>query len=427
MATPDTDLNEAALQQATFIEEQNPECSIIVLAWHLTTELLDSLASIAASQDAPPFEVVLVLNGALDGVRDAVRDNVSGATIVDLAYNAGFGGGCNAGAAEARGTHVVFLNDDTVVDALWLRRLRDSVGQPTESGRPVGAVVGVLLNVDGTVQEAGSRMLAGRGTVQLGAGRTVDEARAAGLLVRRAVDYGAGAALLVVGELFRRLGGFDPMYEPAYYEDVDLQFRIKSAGYEVIFEPTAIVTHIGGASTSSSSTAHLFREWAGAHASYAFQDRWAKVLEGAPAADAPLSALCPISPDELVPGTQAELPTAAQIAAGSAEIALAASARYADWLVERLARVVEHEQQLSVLYDEAERGRIEYAERITRESVSYGDEIAGLRAEVASSGQRAQAARDRLAELERRNIIGVVKWRAGLVVARRRRSKAARS
>ncbi len=66
--------------------------------------------------------------------------------------------------------------------------------------------------------------------MQFGKGQTMAAAVAAGLLSHRAIDYGSGAALLIRRSAFEAVGGFDPIYEPAYFEDVDLSFRLKLAG-----------------------------------------------------------------------------------------------------------------------------------------------------------------------------------------------------
>jgi GT2 family glycosyltransferase len=379
------------LQTVEFIPESTPECSIIVLAWQLTDDLIDCLAAVRDSVDAPPFEVIVVVNGASDEVRDAVREHVVGASIVEIPFNVGFGGGCNAGASIARGDELIFLNDDTVVDQSWLANLCRTARETPSAG----AVVSLLLNGDGTVQEAGSRFLSDLRTQQFGANLTVAEAEAAQLLEQRPVDYGSGAALLVRADLFRRIGGFDPLYEPAYYEDVDLQFRVKAAGFDVIFEPTAVVSHLSGGSTAGSPLSRLFRQWAAVHASTVFVERWGDVIAGAPAADAPLSELVtiPRQSDEALAGT---LPTAAEIVAGSAVTAVSISSSFSAWLAEQLDASNTELRRVDALF--AETNALREAER--------GD-VARVQAELEA--------------LERSGPLGVAKRQFDLVKVRLRK------
>jgi len=265
----------------------SPTVSVIVLSWRLGAELLTCLAALADQVGAPPFEVVLVQNGASPAAR-AAASQVTGAVVVDLPENAGFGGGCAAGAARARGTSLVFLNDDAVVDRGWLAALAARAQAPD---RPV-AVGSLLLDTDGRVQEAGSRVLSSAGTLQLGRGASLDEARAAGLLESRPVDYCSAAALWVERSAFDLVGGFDELFTPAYFEDVDLQFRLRlRLGRDVVVEPSAVAHHASGASTGSDP---LYREFLGLRNGRAFSARWAATLADAPEADAPLAELCTV-------------------------------------------------------------------------------------------------------------------------------------
>ncbi len=311
-----------------FVAVGAPVVSIIVLAWHLTDQLVACLRSVRGSADAPPYEVVLVLNGADAAVRAIVADQVSGVTIVDLEANVGYGGGCNAGALRARGRYLVLLNDDAVVDPGWLRTLVAAA----ERDENVAAVASLLLNPDGTVQEAGSRVLADAGTVQLGAGSTVDEARRAGLLTPREIDYGSGAGLLLRQSAFEAVGGFDPRYEPAYYEDVDLCFRFRAAGWSVRLEPGARVTHVSGGSTSKD---RRFRVFAGERSGALFTQRWAATLAAAPPAEE-LSAVCDPALSVI-----ADPPATVRDADAPAKTALGIVGDYRDWLLRQLDRAEE--------------------------------------------------------------------------------------
>jgi GT2 family glycosyltransferase len=264
---------------------------VVVIAWERVDTLRACLESLSAMVGAPPFGVRIAANGASAEVREFLRDEVVGATIVDIAENIGFGGGCNAAAAGSIARNLVFLNDDAVVHQDWLSALVRCA-----DAMDATAVGALLLNADGTVQEAGSRVRRDAGTVQFGAGLGLDEAARLALLTPRRADYCSGASLLVRREAFETLGGFDEVFRPAYFEDVDLCFRIAAGGGAVYFAPDARVTHIGGGSTSASIR---FRAFASDHAGALFARRWAQTLADAPSADEPVDRLCPVAPPDL--------------------------------------------------------------------------------------------------------------------------------
>nr|WP_290802589.1 glycosyltransferase [Herbiconiux sp.] len=396
-----------------FPPSNSPVASVVVLAWKMEETLLACLESVAMSENAPLFEMIVVLNGASTAARDLVASRVSGAVIVDLPSNVGFGSGCNAGAGVARGEFIIFLNDDTVVDPSWLERLVSAARDlPSAS-----AIASLLRNTDGTLQEAGSRVLAD-GTAQLGRGMSLEEAASQGLLSRREIDYGSAAALLVRATAFRAVAAFDQAFEPAYYEDVDLQFRLRLAGGDIIFEPSAQVKHVSGASTSASGR---YREWASWHGSRVFQDRWADVLAHAPEPDAPLSVLAPVREwgDASAITNGRTLPTADEITAGAPSTALSLAQRYAAWLEARLdamAATLEHHQR------HIERREFEL-EHLTTEVETKIAEVETLRDELRTVTSRADELNHRLHDLDNRGVIGIAKWRAGLVAARRRARK----
>ena len=63
----------------------------------------------------------------------------------------------------------------------------------------------------------------------------------------REVDYCSGAALMIPKALFESVGGFDSRYAPGYYEDTDLAFKVRRAGYKVLYQPLSEVIHYEGA------------------------------------------------------------------------------------------------------------------------------------------------------------------------------------
>lgn len=277
-----------------FPSHDDAVADIILIAWKRVDTLQTCLESLLAMTDAPPFGVRIAANGATAEVQEFLDTEVSGATVVELTANTGFGGGCNAVAAGSTAPFLVFLNDDTVVSPDWLTEL-------IAAADPDTAVGSILLNTDGTLQEAGARALITGYTQVLGAGLSLDEAQADGLLTRREVDYASAAALLVPRARFEELGGFDLAYRPAYWEDVDLCFRFRAAGGRVMLQPSARVVHSGFGSVDGQER---FRAFAVDHSHEVFTARWASSLESAPAQDAPAASITTITdaPDRINSG-----------------------------------------------------------------------------------------------------------------------------
>ena len=91
----------------------------------------------------------------------------------------------------------------------------------------MGATGPMFLFPDGTVQEAGATVDANGYPMRFG---RFEKTPSAGSLTAKFVDYISAAALVLSRELFMECGGFDLCYEPAYYEDTDLCFKVQALG-----------------------------------------------------------------------------------------------------------------------------------------------------------------------------------------------------
>jgi len=212
----------------------DPVVSIVIPTYNKAEYLYQCLESIVAHTDLP-FEVII----ADDASRDAtprLLEKVQHATLLRNEANLDFIRTCNAGARLAKGRYLLFLNNDVTVTPRWLSTLVATM----ETYPNCGAVHGKLIRPDGTLQEAGS--IVWRDGSALGYGRDDDPSRPEYCYLRE-VDYGSGACLLVRAELFQKLGGFDELYLPAYYEDADLCFGVRRLGYKVVFQPDVSVVH----------------------------------------------------------------------------------------------------------------------------------------------------------------------------------------
>ena len=217
-----------------------PEVSVIIPAHGKFGLTHDCLRSIAEAGAAARFEVVLVDDGSAD--ETLLAECVVPASVRVLRRRAagGFLRAANAGAAAARGQHLLFLNNDTLVQTGWLDELLG-----TFAALPgIGIAGAKLVYPDGTLQEAGGIVGRFGEAMNWGNGEDPDAPRFCHL---RDADYVSGAAMMIPRALFESLGGFDEAFAPGYYEDTDLCFRVREqAGLRVVVQPLSRVIHLEG-------------------------------------------------------------------------------------------------------------------------------------------------------------------------------------
>jgi O-antigen biosynthesis protein len=244
--------------------------SIVVLTYNRAEHTYRCLDSILWHADVP-YELIIVDNASHDETGQLLG-RLDNATILRNAENVGFGEGCNQGAAAARGRYLLFLNNDAQLTQGCLRTLLDTAARV-----PDCAAVGCkIVMPDGRLQEAGS-IVWDDGTT-LGYGRH-DQPDAPQYSYVRDVDYCSAACLLVRADVWKRAGGFDARYAPAYYEDADLCMAIRELGLRVIYQPAAAIVHQEYTSTAPDAARELMirnREL--------FVEKWTRELAAQPSA-----------------------------------------------------------------------------------------------------------------------------------------------
>jgi GT2 family glycosyltransferase len=235
-------------------------------AWEWTQRALAAL-----HRSTPDVEVVVVDNASGDGTPERLGREAAGVRLAANADNVGFARAANQGAELAGGELVAFLNNDALVHAGWLAPLVEALDRDPR----VAAAGPRMLNLDGSLQEAGALVARDGSTWSYGYGDDPDRPEYG---FPRPVDYAAGACLVVRREPLLDCGGFADAYSPAYYEDVDLCFALAARGLRTVYEPRSRVTHARHGSGDAAQAQALSRR-----NRVTFLERWGDALEARPA------------------------------------------------------------------------------------------------------------------------------------------------
>lgn len=236
-----SDATDAVTVSPVPVGESAPELSIVMVTYGTDEVVLEALNAVVRHTTVP-YEVIVVDNVPSDGrvpTRELLRQRTSGVELLEVDGNLGFGPGCDVGAQVARADRICFLNPDVIVTAGWVEPLLRALDDPV-----VAIAAPVLLNVDGTVQEAGQVLhddgcTAAIGGPELAAGDP-------SMLFSRDVDYASAACWVVRRDEHLARGGFDPRFAPAFFEDVDLALRIEADGQRTRLVVDVPVVHLRG-------------------------------------------------------------------------------------------------------------------------------------------------------------------------------------
>jgi GT2 family glycosyltransferase len=211
-----------------------PDLSVVIPS-HSRPDLLRRCLSSVIRHAPPGTQVIVVDDGSPAGVVGRAAAEFAGVELVRLPRRRGFCAAANAGIAAARGAIVELLNDDAEVTAGWAAAALAAFRDP----RVAAVAPLVLCWPDGLrVDSAGDRYYVGGVAGKRCHGEALGPAH-----LRPGRVFGAsGSSAFYRRDVLLRVGGFPEAFG-AYFEDVDLAFRLHRAGYHVYFEPAARVLH----------------------------------------------------------------------------------------------------------------------------------------------------------------------------------------
>ena len=228
------------------VQQEHPESplvSIIIPVHNHMDFTVRCLLSIARIKTATHYEIIVADDASSDGTQ-AMLKGLQSIRYLRNDNNTGFIRTCNRAAQNATGQYLVFLNNDTVVQQGWL----DALLQTFADFPCAGLVGSKLIYPDGRLQEAGGIIWKDGTGRNYGWGSDPQRPEYSYL---RETDYCSGASIMILRNLWKQLGGFDEAFAPAYYEDVDLAFQVRKAGYKVYYQPASEVIHFEGISSGT--------------------------------------------------------------------------------------------------------------------------------------------------------------------------------
>lgn len=212
---------------------------VIVVAYRSGAELRRCLGSVR-SLDAPPATITLVNNDPADDLPAMVADEC-GALLLSSPGNVGFCRAVNAALATTTNPYVLLLNPDAGLTPSYVARLLEVL----EADQTIAVAGGRLMRggpSDRFIDSLGIDMRPGRRAIDVGHG-TPDDGRRAGIVERFGVTAAAALYRRSALEAVAVQGEVLPESFFMYYDDVDLSWRFRLAGYRCVVDDRAVAWH----------------------------------------------------------------------------------------------------------------------------------------------------------------------------------------
>ncbi|MEO6694625.1 MAG: glycosyltransferase family 2 protein [Ignavibacteria bacterium] len=238
------------------------EASLIIVNYNTQEHLEKCLTSILYFTKKIDFEIIVIDNNSPEREIENFPRLFPRARFYFRDVNDGFGSGCNYGASKAKGNYLVFVNPDIVFDSDCLSKMFEYM----ESNLDAGAVSPVLKDFAGKLTYIYNQFpnifwefheATGKGNQKKMDDnlKVFYDQKKYGVNIE--VDWVTGACIMIKSELFRKLKGYDENYF-LYYEDTDLQYRIRQLGFKIFCLSDKEVKHFINSSIKSSEGENIY-------------------------------------------------------------------------------------------------------------------------------------------------------------------------
>ncbi len=187
-------------------------------------------------------EIIVVDDGSQDNSCKFITQHLPQIKIIRLSKNHGFSTAVNMGVKESSGELIMLLNSDAAPQKNYLMPL-------------VNHFHDINVFAVGSLQKTGrhwkGNCIQGRGIGQFKKGFLV---HAPGSIDRSNTLWAFGGAAMFRKSIWENIGGLNDIYNPFYWEDIDISYRALKQGYKIKFEPKSVVIHGQGQTIESSYT-----------------------------------------------------------------------------------------------------------------------------------------------------------------------------
>ncbi len=222
-----------------------PSVAVVILNYN-GEKLLGSYLPSVLKTSYPNCNIYVADNASKDGSVAFMRKNFPDTKLIELKQNHGFAKGYNLALKDLEEEYFVLLNSDVEVTAGWLEPMIELF----ESSRDIAAVQPKIRShrkqdhfehagaAGGWIDFLGYPFCRGRmiDTIEKDQGQYDQETE---------IFWASGACMAVRAPLYKTFGGFDDDFF-AHMEEIDLCWRLKRAGYKIMFTPKSVVYHFGG-------------------------------------------------------------------------------------------------------------------------------------------------------------------------------------